>query len=62
MKAIEAQRFDWIPPALMLAIVLGALALIGSPSTWVTLTVAGLAMGCSSGSRRQPSPVKYIPG
>ena len=45
MKAIEAQRFDWIPPALMLAIVLGALALIGSPSTWVTLTVAGLAMG-----------------
>ena len=45
MKAIEAQRFDWIPPALMLAIVLGALALIGSPSTWMTLTVAGLAMG-----------------
>jgi branched-chain amino acid transport system permease protein len=45
VKAIEAQRFDWIPPALMLAIVLGALALIGSPSTWVTLTVAGLAMG-----------------
>ena len=29
----------------MLAIALGALALIGSPSTWVTLTVAGLAMG-----------------
>jgi len=45
VKAIEAQRFNWIPPALMLAIVLGALALIGSPSTWVTLTVAGLAMG-----------------
>jgi branched-chain amino acid transport system permease protein len=36
---------DWIPPALMAAIALGALALIGSPSTWVTLTVAGLAMG-----------------
>ncbi len=39
------KRIDWIPPALLLAIVLGALALIGNPSTWVTLTVAGLAMG-----------------
>jgi len=29
----------------MLAIALGALVLIGNPSTWVTLTVAGLAMG-----------------
>ena len=38
-------RVDWIPPALLLAIALGALALIGNPSTWVTLTVAGLAMG-----------------
>jgi hypothetical protein len=27
-----------------------ALAMIGKPSTWVTLTVAGLAMGCSSSS------------
>jgi branched-chain amino acid transport system permease protein len=45
VNAIEAKRFDWIPPALLLAIVLGALALIGNPSTWVTLTVAGLAMG-----------------
>jgi len=38
-------RADWIPPALLLAIVLAGLALIGNPSTWVTLTVAGLAMG-----------------
>ena len=45
MNPIAAQRLDWIPPALMLAIALGALALIGNPSTWVTLTVAGLAMG-----------------
>jgi branched-chain amino acid transport system permease protein len=45
VNAIAARRFDWIPLALMLAIALGALALIGSPSTWVTLTVAGLAMG-----------------
>jgi branched-chain amino acid transport system permease protein len=29
----------------MLAIALAALVLIGNPSTWVTLTVAGLAMG-----------------
>ena len=38
-------RIDWIPPALLLTIALAALAVIGSPSTWVTLTVAGLAMG-----------------
>jgi len=38
-------RTDWIPPALMLAIALAGLALIANPSTWVTLTVAGLAMG-----------------
>ena len=45
MKPIAGRSVDWIPPALMFAIALGALALIGSPSTWVTLTVAGLAMG-----------------
>jgi branched-chain amino acid transport system permease protein len=45
MKAIEGQRVDWIPLALLAAVALGALALIGNPSTWVTLTVAGLAMG-----------------
>jgi len=39
------QRIDWIPPALIAAIALGALTMIGNPSTWVTLTVAGLAMG-----------------
>ncbi len=38
-------RADWMPPALLLAIVLAGFALIGNPSTWVTLTVAGLAMG-----------------
>jgi branched-chain amino acid transport system permease protein len=38
-------RIDWVPLALMAAVVLGALALIGNPSTWFTLTVAGLAMG-----------------
>ena len=39
------ERIDWIPPALIAAIALGSLALIGNPSTWVTLTIAGLAMG-----------------
>ena len=39
------ERIDWIPPALIVASALGALALIGNPSTWVTLTIAGLAMG-----------------
>jgi branched-chain amino acid transport system permease protein len=38
-------RLDWRPPALILAIALGSLALVGNPSTWLTLTIAGLAMG-----------------
>jgi len=45
MKAIEGQRLDWIPLALLAAVALGALAMIGNASTWVTLTIAGLAMG-----------------
>jgi len=43
--ALPQARLDLIPPALVALIALGALLLIGSPSTWVTLTVAGLAMG-----------------
>jgi branched-chain amino acid transport system permease protein len=43
--AIPEASFDWIPIALVAALALIALPLIGSPSTWVTLTVAGLAMG-----------------
>jgi branched-chain amino acid transport system permease protein len=42
---VKAERFDLIPFVLLAAATLGALALIRSPSTWVTLTVAGLAMG-----------------
>ncbi len=45
MNAIGARRVDWLPPALLAAIALGALPLVGSPSTWLTLTIAGLAMG-----------------
>ncbi|MES2101157.1 MAG: branched-chain amino acid ABC transporter permease [Pseudomonadota bacterium] len=43
--AIPEASFDSIPIALVAALALVALPLIGSPSTWVTLTVAGLAMG-----------------
>ncbi len=37
--------FDWKPLAMVPVLALLVLPLIGSPSTWVTLTVAGLAMG-----------------
>jgi branched-chain amino acid transport system permease protein len=36
---------DLLPPLLPLGLMLAALPLIGSPSAWVTLTAAGLAMG-----------------
>jgi branched-chain amino acid transport system permease protein len=38
-------RTDWLPLALVPALAILALPLIGSPSSWVTLTLAGLAMG-----------------
>ena len=37
--------FDWLPLALVPALALLALPAVGSPSSWLTLTVAGLAMG-----------------
>ena len=37
--------FDWKPLALVPVLALLVLPFIGSPSTWLTLTVAGLAMG-----------------
>jgi len=40
-----AKRVDLLPPLLPVALMLAALPLIGSPSAWVTLTAAGLAMG-----------------
>jgi branched-chain amino acid transport system permease protein len=43
--AIPKAQFDWIPLALVAALAAAGLPLIGSPSTWLTLTVAGLAMG-----------------
>ncbi len=43
--AIARAQFDWKPLALLAGVAAAGLPLIGSPSTWLTLTVAGLAMG-----------------
>jgi len=42
---IPKAQFDFKPLALLAGVAALGLPLIGSPSTWVTLTVAGLAMG-----------------
>ncbi len=42
---MNGKTLDWKPLALVPLLALLALPLIGSGSTWVTLTVAGLAMG-----------------
>ena len=42
MKTLD---FDWKPLALVPLLAAIALPLIGAPTTWLTLTVAGLAMG-----------------
>ena len=44
-EAIAKAGFDVVPLALVAALMLLAWPAIGSTSTWVTLTVAGLAMG-----------------
>ena len=43
--AIPRARFDLRPLLLLAAVMAVGLPLVGSPSTWLTLTVAGLAMG-----------------
>ena len=45
MNGKAGPRLDWVPLALTAAVAAGALPLVGSPSTWLTLTIAGLAMG-----------------
>ncbi len=42
---LPAARLDWLPLALAPLLMLLAYPLIGSGSTWLTLTIAGLAMG-----------------
>ena len=44
-SAIPKTRFDAVPLVLTAVLALAAWPLVGSPSTWLTLTVAGLAMG-----------------
>jgi branched-chain amino acid transport system permease protein len=43
--AIPKASFDWRPVTLLFAVMALALPAVGSPSSWLTLTVAGLAMG-----------------
>ncbi len=43
--AIPQTQFDWKPLALLAAVAAIGLPLVGSPSTWLTLSMAGLAMG-----------------
>lgn len=43
--SLNATRLDWKPLALVPLTALAALPLVGAGSTWLTLTVAGLAMG-----------------
>jgi branched-chain amino acid transport system permease protein len=45
LQAVPKAAFDARPLLLLAALAAAALPLVGSPSTWVTLTVAGLAMG-----------------
>jgi branched-chain amino acid transport system permease protein len=42
---IGGPRIDWLPLALVPALALAALLVVPSAPTWLTLTVAGLAMG-----------------
>ena len=42
--AVSANR-DYQPLAIVAVVALASFALIGSPATWLTLTIAGLAMG-----------------
>ena len=44
-QSVPKASFDLLPLALVPLLALGAVPLIGSSSTWLTLTVAGLAMG-----------------
>ncbi len=43
--AIPKARFDGLPLALLVALMAVGLPAIGNPDTWLTLTIAGLAMG-----------------
>ena len=44
-EPVPRARFDAVPLLLLAVLVAAAFPLVGSPSTWLALTVAGLAMG-----------------
>jgi len=44
-EAVPKASFDWRPILLLLAVMALAVPAIGSTSSWITLTVAGLSMG-----------------
>lgn len=44
-ESLARPRLDWVPLALIAGIALAVMPLVGSMPTWITLTVAGLAMG-----------------
>src|SRR5205823_2131857 len=44
-ELVKRRHYDWAPLLLVPLLALAALPLIGSLSTWATLTAAGLAMG-----------------
>ena len=44
-QAIPKASFDWKPVLLLVGLMLAAIPAIGSTSSWITLTFAGLAMG-----------------
>jgi branched-chain amino acid transport system permease protein len=45
LPLMSATRIDWLPLLLAPVLALAAMPFIGSTSTWITLTAAGLAMG-----------------
>lgn len=45
LASLHSRRGEWTPPLLVVVIALIAFPLMGSFPTWVTLTLAGLAMG-----------------
>lgn len=44
-EALPEVKSDYVPLLIVPCLALAALPLIGSPTTWITLTIAALAMG-----------------
>ena len=59
--AVPTSSFDWLPLALVPLLALLALPLVGSPATWVTLTVAGLGISLLPGDQSRPGLQRLFP-